>query len=103
MSKKITSIFLLVTLVISSLFHININTVEATGNDNLVEVISSEASTQCSDGNNAAKAFDHNSSTRWTSNISLNDSNRNNQWIKATLKDEVNLDHIDITWFTKSK
>ena len=100
MSKKITSIFLLVTLVISSLFHININTVEATGNDNLVEVISSEASTQYSDGNNAAKAFDHNSSTRWTSNISLNDSNRNNQWIKATLKDEVNLDHIDITWFT---
>ena len=100
MSKKIVSIFLLMSLVVSNLLYTNINIVEAQTNENLVEVVSSEASSFCAEGNNAAKAFDHNSDTRWTSDLGLNDGNRNKQYLIATFNKEVDLSRVEITWFT---
>ncbi|MEE0107889.1 MAG: beta-N-acetylglucosaminidase domain-containing protein [Merdibacter sp.] len=100
MLKKITSLFLLLTLTVSSVFQTNLTVVHASTQKDLVEVIQASASTSYGDANNADKAFDHNSGTRWTSSLSLNETSKNEQYLQAELKEKVKLDRVEITWFT---
>lgn len=99
MLKKITSLFLLLTLTVSSVFQTNLKVVHASTQEDLVEVIQASASTSYGDANNADKAFDHNSGTRWTSSLSLNETSKNEQYLQAELKEKVKLDHVEITCF----
>lgn len=86
MRKKISILFLLIAFVASSLLSTNIAAIQVKANEDLVEVVETAASTFYADSNNAAKAFDHNAGTRWTSTLSLNDANKNEQYLQAKLK-----------------
>lgn len=100
MRKKISILFLLIAFVASSLLSTNIAAIQVKANEDFVEVVETAASTFYADSNNAAKAFDHNAGTRWTSTLSLNDANKNEQYLQAKLKEETALDRVEITWFT---
>lgn len=103
MIKKILRSCLLFAITVSSIIPSNLLIVSANADSkdsNLVEVTESKASTFYAESNNAQKAFDYNSGTRWTSSLSLDNVSKNKQWIQATLKDEVQIEKVEITWFT---
>ena len=103
MLKKFVSFCLLLSMIVTGIFQsgasiINANT--AGGTSGKIGVISPIASTSYGEGNNAAKAFDGDSSTRWTSALSLNDTTKNQQYLQAVLPDDTPIERIDITWYT---
>lgn len=103
MVKKFLRFCLLFAITVASIMPSNLLAVSANTDlkdSNLVEVTESKASTFFAESNNAQKAFDYNSGTRWTSSLSLDNVSKNKQWIQVTLKDEVQIKKVEITWFT---